>query len=337
MIDTYSRYFVRLSALLIAVVVPSGFQTRSTFERGASLLSLFDEGLYADAERELTAVASASPSNSAALYYLGRIALEQDEVNRAVRWLERAVRLDDRRSDYHYWLGRAFGQQARGRNFIRKAILARKMRGAFERAVQLDPEHVDARTELARYYLLAPRLLGGGVAKARAQGAAVAKRNAQRGRVLIGWILHNEGDARAAEREFQAAITQFPDSAPAYFGLAHLYQDLEHYDRAFWLLERYVTIQPDDMDAYYQLGRLGAVSGTHLDAAERALKRYLTHKQWSWNFPRSHEASLAAAHWRLGMVYEKRGEPELARREYQIAVKLDPDSEDFREALRRVR
>jgi tetratricopeptide (TPR) repeat protein len=326
-IDTYARHLVRLSALLIAIVVPSVFQTPSTFERGASL---FDEGRYAEAERELTAVASASPSNSAALYYLGRIALERDDVDHAVRWLERAVRLDDRRSDYHYWLGRALGRQAASRNFIRKAILARKMRSAFERAVQLDPEHVDARTELGRYYLLAPRLLGGGVTKARAQGAAIAKHNAQRGRVLIGWILHNEGEARAAEREFEAAIAQYPDSAPAYFGLAHVYQDLEHYDRAFLLLERYATLQPDDMNAYYQLGKLGAVSGTHLDAAEQALKRYLTHK------PHSHEASLAAAHGRLGMVYEKRGDRELARREYQNAVKLEPETEDFQEALKRV-
>ena len=43
--------------------------------------------------------------------------------------------------------------------------------------------------------------------------------------------------------------------------------------------------------------------------------------------------SLAHARWRLGMIYEKLGRKDLARREYETALKLDAELEQAREAL----
>ena len=39
------------------------------------------------------------------------------------------------------------------------------------------------------------------------------------------------------------------------------------------------------------------------------------------------------ARWRLGMLYEKLGRKDLARREYEMALKLDSQLEQAREAL----
>ena len=41
----------------------------------------------------------------------------------------------------------------------------------------------------------------------------------------------------------------------------------------------------------------------------------------------------AHARWRLGMIYEHQGRKDLARREYESALKLDPELEQAQEAL----
>ena len=60
------------------------------------------------------------------------------------------------------------------------------------------------------------------------------------------------------------------------------------------------------------------------------LKLYLQHS------PKPDEPSLASAHYRLGMLYEKKGSRDLARREYSAALELDASRRDAREALKKI-
>jgi hypothetical protein len=50
-----------------------------------------------------------------------------------------------------------------------------------EKAVELNPDNIEARFDLLEYYLQAPAFLGGDAAKAQAQAAEIAKRNATAG------------------------------------------------------------------------------------------------------------------------------------------------------------
>ena len=49
--------------------------------------------------------------------------------------------------------------------------------GEFEKAVKLDPNYIDARFGLMEFYLMAPRLMGGGADKAREQAVEIRKRD----------------------------------------------------------------------------------------------------------------------------------------------------------------
>ena len=77
--------------------------------------------------------------------------------------------LDPGNSRFHLWLGRVLGEKADRANSLSAAVLAGKVRGEFERAVQLNPKDVDARLDLAEFYIEAPGIVGGGEQKAREQ------------------------------------------------------------------------------------------------------------------------------------------------------------------------
>ena len=60
---------------------------------------------------------------------------------------------------------------------------------------------------------------------------------------------------------------------------------------------------------------------------EQALKTYLASPTPEKGPP------PAIAHYRLGMIYERKGAKGLARHEYQVALQLNPKLEDARKAL----
>jgi hypothetical protein len=84
------------------------------------------------------------------------------------------------------------------------------------------------------------------------------------------------------------------------------------------VLEDRLRRAPNDGAALYQIGRVGAVSGTKLDRAQWALDRFLQtpHKRGT--------PSVANAHWRMGMVHEAKGDRTAARVAYETALRLDP-------------
>ncbi|MDQ6829272.1 MAG: tetratricopeptide repeat protein [Gemmatimonadota bacterium] len=81
----------------------------------------------------------------------------------------------------------------------------------------------------------------------------------------------------------------------------------------------------------YQLGKTAAMSGQRLDAGEAALKKYLTMPVTRGN------PTPAGAHYRLGMIAERRGNSAGAKAEYETAVSLDPKLEDAKKALAKLK
>ena len=144
-------------------------------------VTLFERGQTAAAQQFFETFVNEYPTDPAGPYYLGRLAFEDQRSEQAIAWLEKAVQLDGGNSEYHLWLGRAYGQQAQqagGEAFF----LARKVKMHLERAVELNPDNIAARFDLIEYYLRAPLLVGGDPAKATAQAAEIAKRDAVAGR-----------------------------------------------------------------------------------------------------------------------------------------------------------
>jgi len=147
----------------------------------ASGVALFERGQFAAAQQFFETFVSRYPTAPSGAYYLGCIAFKREQYEQAATWFEKAVQLDGGNSDYHLWLGRTYGHQAQdagGEAFF----LARKAKTHLEKAVELNPDNMEARFDLLEYYLQAPTFLGGSSAKAKEQAEEIAKRNAAAGK-----------------------------------------------------------------------------------------------------------------------------------------------------------
>ena len=287
---------------------------------------LFEARRLVDARPLLEAAVREDPSDARAAFYFGRLLLEADELDRAIAWIEKATSLDAGRGEYHLWLGRAYGAKAMRASVLQQASLAGKVKRQFERASELDPDDLEARFGLIEFYLRAPGLMGGSVAKAKEQAAEVRRRDSLQGHRAAARIVEYGRRFDAALEEYSAAARDFAENPEPQYWLGRFYERRKDFARAFGVYERILEKWPEELGACYQIGRIAAVSGERLDRGAECLKLYLTHS------PKPEEPSLASAHYRLGLLYEKKGAKDLARSEYTAALDLDPTLQEARKA-----
>jgi len=91
----------------------------------------------------------------------GRAAMARNDDDAAAALFEKAVAQNPKSAEAHYLLGSAYGSQAQKASIFGQASLAGKTRDEFEKAVELDPNHLEARFALLQYYAFAPGIMGG--------------------------------------------------------------------------------------------------------------------------------------------------------------------------------
>jgi tetratricopeptide (TPR) repeat protein len=296
------------------------------FEEGRALIAA---GKSAEARPILEDCAKGGSHRPEAAFALGQICLFGRDENGAVLWFERAASLAPENSEYQFWLGRAYGAQALRAVALRQPALARKVRRAFERAVDLDPANLSARLALVQYGLQAPGFMGGSVERARVQAEEIRSRDRLKGHHAFGLIAEHEKRYDMAAKEYESAMRDFPDSLEPVYWRVDLARRQKDFEVALDLLETRTVGKRIDPEALYLFGEVAASSGLRLDRGEENLKRYLEHS------PVEDEPSLASAHLQLGLIYERKKDRALARREYAAALELDPTLTQARQALAR--
>ena len=101
------------------------------------------------------------------LYQQAQSHYQAENYQDAIEAFSVLIDLAPEQSHYHHLLGRAFGNQAKQSNWLDALNLAKKTRQHFEKAVELDPNNIDALRDLILYYNTAPGLIGGNKSKAK--------------------------------------------------------------------------------------------------------------------------------------------------------------------------
>ncbi len=264
-------------------------------------------------------------------YEAGRTHMRNNAPDRAERSFERAVEKEPRNGLYHLWLGNAVGQQASNASVVRQPFMARRIKAEFERAVELDPELLDARDGLISFYLQAPAVMGGDVGKAREQQREIAKRNAVRGHIAAANIAWHGRDTTATITALRAAMAAAPDSVPPASALAQRLHNWKRHAEAFAVWTEFLGRHPSNLAARYQFGRLSALTGERLQEGEAHLRAILAVEPWP---EQSSLPAKAAGHARLGDVLRQQNRRNEARASYERALALDANLQIAKDGLK---
>jgi len=316
----------RIPALLFLIVplltTLSASATDATVQKLAA-------GRINDVITELNSRLSASPSDAQSANLLCRAYFALEDYDRAEAACKKAISLEPNNARFHRWLGRVYGEKADRAGFLSAASLARKTRDEFERAVQLNPNDVDARVDLAEFYFEAPGIVGGGHDKARAQAKLIGATDPAREHWVYGRIAERNHDAATAEQEYRQMIEASKGDSEAWLNLALFFRNQKRYDEMEKTLLRTSQAPMSKPDVMVDIARNLYRTGRNLTFAIQTLKRYLTSGPVE-------EAPAFKAHYLLGMLLEKQGDKAGAVQAYRNSLALAPQYRVAQQALERV-
>jgi tetratricopeptide (TPR) repeat protein len=276
------------------------------------------------------AVASLQKQNDAESHnLLARAYYAEDKTDEAIKEGEKAVEMSPNNAAYHVWLGRAYGQKAEKVNVFRQAGLAGKVREQFEKAVALDGSNMDARSDLAEYYVDAPGMMGGGVDKARAQADAVAQKDPSLAHFIRAKIAEKAKDFAGAEKEYKAAIESSKTPAEQWMNLAGFYKDRKNTQAMVDAMKKAVAAPHKSAAVLSDAAELLYSTGQDLTMAAELARKYLAAPD------KSEEAPAFKTHVLLGRILEKQGDKAGAQKEFQAALAMAKDYEPAERALKK--
>lgn len=192
---------------------------------------------------------------------------------------EKAVAMRPNLAAYHLWLARSYAAEAKtSSNVLRLFEIGWKSGTELETAVRLDPDSLDARLDLLRYYVLAPRVVGGSNAKARAEAAEIGKRDAALGAFVDGYLAYRRKDYGLGRNRLRDAVKLAKTSETkvlALTWLGYLSQETQRYDDAFAAFDEILRIDPSHAAARYEIGRAALFSGREIERGTRDVEAYL--------------------------------------------------------------
>lgn len=327
-----------LSILLLQLVAPMGGQARPPIaEVGglpANIERLYDSGHYQEAAEALTAAADARPKEPALPYWLGRCFYEMRDFARSISSFERAVALDSNRSEFHDWLGRAWGRKAEESGTLAafSALnMARKASHEFATAVRLDAGNLEAQRDLIRYLLNAPGIAGGSEERAQEQINALAAIDPVEGRLARAELFTTHKKFDQADEEYQKILHLPLRRESVAVEAAEYYRDREDGEHMQEAVNVAAGLDPADRRLQYYRGVTLVLTHRNAAEAEKELEGYLASVPDSAEVP-----PHSSAHEWLGKLYEGEQKLDRAAREYEAALTLDPRNKGLREALKRV-
>jgi tetratricopeptide (TPR) repeat protein len=202
------------------------------------------------------AQAPAAPADAVALNKQSIESLQQKKAKEAVEFAEQATKEDPANPVYFSQLGVALSQRMNEVNFIQMAGLSSKLKKAFEKSVELDPNHVPGLIGLARFYTNAPEIAGGSLVKAAEFAARVQKIEPFLGAIELGNIASKDEKYPEALAHYEAAAQLKPGHAGVQTGCGRVLVKLGRKDEARARFEAALKINPELESAKKALAEL---------------------------------------------------------------------------------
>jgi tetratricopeptide (TPR) repeat protein len=185
---------------------------------------LFRLGNYAEARVIFEKMLTENPGNLTAIEYLGDIRGVGREWEAAMDYYEKLRNLRPRNAEYQYKYGGALAMFAKECNKFRALGMIPDIRKSFEKAIALDPLHINARWALIELYLQLPGIIGGSESKATRYADELLTISPVDGLLAKGRIAEYFERFATAERYYKKAV-HAGGSKTTYQKLADLYKN----------------------------------------------------------------------------------------------------------------
>ncbi len=310
------------SVFLILFIVGRQF----IFADSSQANSLLEQGRVDEATASVLAVLDAHPDDARAHQIFCRIYYAQEIVDNAIHECELAVSYAQADSDNQMWLGRAYGIKASHASPFIALRLAVRVRTAFERAIVLNPENVNAMSDLGEFYVDAPSLIGGGFDKARALAGRMQSHFPAQAHRLLALVAERKKETALAESEFGNAVAA-GKTPEAYIDLGHFYERHNEPDKMLVALQSGVVADRRRGPALVDAASILTAAHRSPELAETLLRNYLA------SSAKTDEAPAFKVHVQLGDLLAYRGDSAAAHREYAAALSLASNYAPARKAM----
>jgi tetratricopeptide (TPR) repeat protein len=180
-----------------------------------------------------------NPSQIKSLEYLGDIAGQNKNWDKAIVYYKKIKQLQPNNAEYHYKYGGALGMKAKTVNKFKALGMIDEIKSSFEKAVALDTKHKESRWALVMLYLELPGIIGGSETKAVAYSNELMRLSPLEGYLSKGYIDEYFGRNKKAEINYLKAL-EINNSKIAFQKLYNLYAyKLKNLEKAQQLKEQF--------------------------------------------------------------------------------------------------
>lgn len=207
-----------------------------SFEKGEKF---FIDEKYDQAQPILENYLKSNPSNLKTIEYLGDISGYKKSWDVAIGYYKQLKTLKPSEANYYYKYGGALGMKASEANKFKALGMIGEVRSSFEKAIALNPKHIEARWALIELNLKLPGIVGGSESKAIKYSSELRELSPVDGYLSRGRIEEYYERYPAAEQQYKRAVL-IGGSKQCYQKLADLYKNKMHQpEKAKDVLEAY--------------------------------------------------------------------------------------------------
>lgn len=220
----------------ILFLYPALLFSQADFDKGEKL---FQQGKYEAAKPILESFVKDNPNHLSALEYLGDIEGANKSWDKAMVYYDKLIKLKPNVANYYYKYGGCLGMKAKECNKFKALGMIDDIKANFEKAIKLDPNHLEARWALIELYLQLPGIVGGSEKKAHRYANEMFKISPVDFYLAKGRIAEYFDRYKEAERNYKLAI-EVGGSKTTYQKLANLYKNkMDQPEKAKLVLESY--------------------------------------------------------------------------------------------------
>jgi tetratricopeptide (TPR) repeat protein len=189
--------------IFFLLLIPLIAWTQSDFEKGEKL---FGEAKFKQAQVLFETYLKSNTNHIKTIEYLGDIASHNSSWENAVFYYKKLTELKPSEANYFYKYGGALGMKATKVNKLKALGMIGEIRGSFEKAIVLNPKHIEARWALVMYYIQLPGIIGGSEAKALKYSNELLKLSPIDGYLSKGQIFEYFKKFDLAEEQYKKAV-----------------------------------------------------------------------------------------------------------------------------------